>query len=343
MNLFKILPIFFLFFIACSSKPEIILNEIEQNENLIITTTNENKYVNFNFPKNFNANDTIINQELKKFSKKINYFELLNTQDSSFVNKIYSYFNKENQHPYRMFELNLSDTSKQVKFKIDSNKIHLLQQILQDDKTDINKKEIELIDDFSYIEDGQLLFPCPNIEIPLSLNLLPNASRKYRSGIHQGIDFAGNYDSEVRSVFDGVIIRSDLDYYEVSNEFRNDLLKKASIIQRTPSDIFVNILYGRTVMIDHGFSFTKDKRIISIYAHLSKINPQIKVGKNISRGDIIGKVGNSGTSDGAKGNRKSAHLHFELIIQDKNGERYLGKNIYNEELLKLLNRVFSHK
>ena len=69
-----------------------------------------------------------------------------------------------------MFELNLSDTSKQVKFKIDSNKIHLLQQILQDNKTDINKKEIELIDDFSYIEDGQLLFPCPNIEWWFNIN-----------------------------------------------------------------------------------------------------------------------------------------------------------------------------
>ena len=49
----------------------------------------------------------------------------------------------------------LSDTSKQVKFKIDSNKIHLLQQILQDNKTDINKKEISKL----MITPTAIIFP----------------------------------------------------------------------------------------------------------------------------------------------------------------------------------------
>jgi len=338
----NILLLFFLFMIACTPKPDVSFNGIEVEQNLIITNSNENEYVYFRFPNNFIVVDSLINKELNKISRKINYSNILNIEDSSFTNKIKSFFENNNQHPYILHKISLSDTLNQIIYKIDSSRINLLKQNFFYPKI-VNQKENDSLDKFNYIKTNQLLFPCPNIDIPQSLNLLPNAPRKYRSGTHQGIDFAGYYGSEVRNVYNGVVIRSDHHYNEVSNEFRNNLLNKASKINRTPSDIFVNILYGRTVMIDHGFDIIKDKRIISIYAHLSKINPEIKVGEYISRGAIIGNVGNSGTSDGAKGNKKSAHLHFELIIQDKDGERYLGKNIYGEELVKLLNRIFSHE
>lgn len=63
--------------------------------------------------------------------------------------------------------------------------------------------------------------------------------------------------------------------------------------------------YGLTIEIDHGFGYT------TVYAHLSKTN--VKEGKIVKRGELIGKTGNSGLSSGP-------HLHYEVhhngIVQD---------------------------
>jgi murein DD-endopeptidase MepM/ murein hydrolase activator NlpD len=60
-------------------------------------------------------------------------------------------------------------------------------------------------------------------------------------------------------------------------------------------------IYGRTVFLDHGFG------LFSMYAHLNQI--AVKVGQKISRGDILGKTGNTGLAGGD-------HLHFSILIHD---------------------------
>ncbi len=55
--------------------------------------------------------------------------------------------------------------------------------------------------------------------------------------------------------------------------------------------------FGKHIRIDHGFGY------ITLYAHMSKYN--VKKGKKVKRGDIIGFVGNTGRS-------KGAHLHYEV-------------------------------
>lgn len=55
--------------------------------------------------------------------------------------------------------------------------------------------------------------------------------------------------------------------------------------------------YGNLIEIDHGFNYT------TRYAHLSKLIA--KAGQKVSRGDLIGLVGNTGKSTGP-------HLHYEV-------------------------------
>ncbi|MCL2027295.1 MAG: M23 family metallopeptidase [Bacteroidales bacterium] len=60
--------------------------------------------------------------------------------------------------------------------------------------------------------------------------------------------------------------------------------------------------YGITVVINHGFGFQ------TLYGHLSKTD--VRVGQRVKRGDLIGRMGNTGQSVGT-------HLHYEVILHGK--------------------------
>ena len=53
----------------------------------------------------------------------------------------------------------------------------------------------------------------------------------------------------------------------------------------------------------------------------------IQVGLQIPPGTELGKVGNSGTSDGARGTDLNCHLHFEVWLKP---DAYLGKKLTPE-------------
>ena len=58
--------------------------------------------------------------------------------------------------------------------------------------------------------------------------------------------------------------------------------------------------YGRTVEISHGLGVT------TRFGHLSEIT--VKPGQTVDRGDVVGRVGNSGRSTGS-------HLHYEIRVR----------------------------
>ena len=57
--------------------------------------------------------------------------------------------------------------------------------------------------------------------------------------------------------------------------------------------------YGNVIFVDHGYGFS------TVYAHLSKLN--VKVGQQVTKGQLIGTVGSTGASTGP-------HLHYEVRV-----------------------------
>lgn len=72
--------------------------------------------------------------------------------------------------------------------------------------------------------------------------------------------------------------------------------------------------YGNYVIINHGYGFK------SLYAHMSRI--ATKPGQKVKRGEVIGYVGNTGTST-------APHLHYEVI---RNGTKVDPVNYFFNDL-----------
>ncbi len=101
---------------------------------------------------------------------------------------------------------------------------------------------------------------------------------------HYGMDFSASPGTDIYATGDGVVSK-------VTTEARG---------------------YGKRIEIDHGFGYK------TLYGHMSKFN--VKKGQKVKRGDVIGFVGNSGTST-------APHLHYEVIQKGKkvNPQHYYFK------------------
>ncbi len=88
---------------------------------------------------------------------------------------------------------------------------------------------------------------------------------------HGGMDFSANKGTAVYATGDGTVIKAG---WETG--------------------------YGNCVEINHGFGY------VTRYAHLSAID--VKKGKKVVRGEVIGKVGSTGKSTGP-------HLHYEVMVK----------------------------
>lgn len=103
---------------------------------------------------------------------------------------------------------------------------------------------------------------------------------------HTGIDFTAPTGTEIFATGDG----------------------KVTVVDRESRG------YGNHVVINHGFGYE------TLYAHMSRF--KVAVGQKVKRGDVIGYVGNTGTSTGP-------HLHYEVI---KNGEKINPINFFFNDL-----------
>ena len=76
--------------------------------------------------------------------------------------------------------------------------------------------------------------------------------------------------------------------------------------------------YGNRIVINHQNGFK------TVYAHLSKFN--VYVGQKVKKDDVIGYVGNTGSSTGP-------HLHYEILIKNRPVDPYKYFYIDNQNTL----------
>ncbi|MBO5856382.1 MAG: M23 family metallopeptidase [Alistipes sp.] len=84
--------------------------------------------------------------------------------------------------------------------------------------------------------------------------------------------------------------------------------------------------YGELIELNHGFGYK------TRYGHLSKM--YVSPGDSVTRGQVIGEVGNTGVSSGA-------HLHYEVRFRDKtvNPIHYFNKDMSPESYVDLMKQL----
>lgn len=102
---------------------------------------------------------------------------------------------------------------------------------------------------------------------------------------HYGVDFTGPIGTEIHTTGNGIVTRAN----------------------RSSS-------FGNVVVINHGYNYE------TLYAHMSGFN--VKKGQKVTRGQVIGFLGNTGRSSGA-------HLHYEVHYK---GKKIDPKNYYFNDL-----------
>jgi len=123
------------------------------------------------------------------------------------------------------------------------------------------------------------LQPIANPDLDLRVSGYGTRINPFHKGkyMHPGIDFAASRGTKVFATSAGRIV--DIN--------RSDLQAG----------------YGNSIDIDHGHGF------VTRYAHLEEI--QVKAGQKVTKGMVIGTVGNSGGSI-------APHLHYEIILDGEN-------------------------
>lgn len=193
----------------------------------------------------------------------------------------------------QLLELESADVVISTKMKLDKIKKRLYVQSNSFDEV------IELAKD-----KDQMLMSTPSI-MPVANKDLKRTASGYGMRIHpihkvpkfhHGLDFSAATGTEIHSTGNGKVIRAS---YSSS--------------------------YGNVVVVDHGYNYK------TLYAHMSALN--VKKGQKVSRGQIIGFVGNTGQSRGA-------HLHYEVHYKGRTVDpsKYLFNDLTPEqydEMLKL--------
>ncbi len=149
-------------------------------------------------------------------------------------------------------------------------------QLVQSGQDPAIKVESHLDESTSSIaQDGiHFCWPIERNKFWLSSCFGPRKGPNGKKSFHTGIDMAAHKGTPVKAAASGTVMQ----------------------VYEDP------LGYGKTIVIKH------DQTYKTRYAHLNVM--LVKVGQHVKRGDLIGKVGDSGNV--RKQGRDASHLHFEL-------------------------------
>jgi murein DD-endopeptidase MepM/ murein hydrolase activator NlpD len=181
------------------------------------------------------------------------------------------------------------------------------------------------------------IYPITGTCLPSGDQLMPNAPRVYRNGIHEGVDFYPGFScapigggTEVMAAKGGCVVRADINYTDLT-------LAELQVYSANPNtDEALDKYRGRQVWIDHGTCAARSG-IVTRYAHLLSIAQGIVAGAMVEQGQLIAFVGESGTPESLTNPGHEYHLHFELRI----GASYLGKDLPPAQVRVLYQTLFS--
>lgn len=131
----------------------------------------------------------------------------------------------------------------------------------------------------SVTKDFEFVWPINRSQFWLSSFYGPRRKPDRSWGFHHGIDMAACRGTPVAAAADGIVIEAHFH----------------------PG-------YGNTILISHSNKYK------TRYAHLDKI--LVSVGQKVEQGNLIGKVGATGSVRKKKG-RDASHLHFEIYAHGK--------------------------
>ena len=164
---------------------------------------------------------------------------------------------------------------------------------------------------------------------------MPGAPRHYRLGVHEGIDVYGHTagvgvdrSTEVRAVAGGTVVRALTEYEPLTAAQAGAWAARSQSLGYTPPEV-LDGYRGMQVWIDHGDD------MVSRYAHLGSIAQGIVEGAPVTRGQVIGTVGNSGTPGSVQSQTYDVHLHFELWVDG----HYIGQFLRPIEAREWLERI----
>lgn len=325
---------------------EMIKDKIEVNENIIQVPSIKQKNLSY-----FEVEDFI-----KKMDGSFHYEQVDRTLSMEFFGKeFYLIYGV----PVLSYNGWLYPNTNNIEFMIHEDKLYLSSAFLKE-VMDLELKESENYIEFVWdnpkvvttnvkeepsidsAEDvltylAPLKNPIRNARVDTVPTHLPGATRSYRNGYHQGMDWYGyssgvtiDRTTEIFGMGEGVVVRSDHDYVGyTSAQERNEELMLAIKSKKTPEYI-LDRLRGRQVWVQY------DNGVQARFAHLDRINSDLQVGDRVSADTLIGYVGNSGTSGEVKQDNSELHLHLDILIH---GE-FFWRNLSQDEVVHVLKTVF---
>ncbi len=185
------------------------------------------------------------------------------------------------------------------------------------------------------LDDTAYVFPIARGTLPTNPDLMPNAERGYRGGVHQGMDLYGLESGDtlpcgtpVRNARAGWVVRADREWKQM---FPKEYDRLTAVLKDGPNEELLDRLRGRQVWIRaaDGMTFR--------YCHLAETAVDVQVGVAVAAGVPLGKVGNTGTIDGARGTGRNCHLHFEIWPTEA---AWLGKGLAPRAACALYGKLF---